>query len=129
MKNLILSILFSLTFTLGFSQSEKILLKSFPVLSNNIEFELDCEKTISKWEKSYIKVELYVKSNVNQTILDRLSSVGRYDFESKLVDGNQFIGVPKVKIDVKINDLILKETFFMKIWIPETIGKVDDFSI
>lgn len=129
MKNLILFVIFSLITSIGYSQSEKILLKSFPLLSNNVQFDLDFEKQTTTWDKSYIKVEFYVKSDVNQTILDRLSSMGRYDFESKLLNGIQVISAPKTKNEVKINDFIVKETFFIKIFIPETLGIVDNFNL
>jgi len=125
MKNLILLICLFIFSNSIYSQSEKTLLKSFVLSSNNLFFDFDWEKNVLTWDKNYIKFELVIKSETTQPNLDRISLSGRYDFESKLVNNTQIFSAPKTKLILKIGDKELKELFSIKIFVPENVKIVD----
>lgn len=125
MKNIILFISFFIISCTIFAQSEKTLLKSFVLSTNNVFFDFDCEKSISTWDKNYVKFEFIIKSETIQPILDKISQSGRYDFEFRVVDDVQIFSAPKTKLPLRIGEKDLKETYFIKIYIPENVKIVD----
>jgi hypothetical protein len=118
MKNLILLIFLLLTNYTLFGQSEKTLIKTFPINTTEIMFDFDCEKSISTWGSEYIKIEFVINCNMSQVILESLLKTNRYSLESNLVDGIQIISLPNLKT-LKIRDTELIEKFKVKVWVPD----------
>ena len=118
MKNLILLIFLLLTNYTLFGQSEKTLIKTFPLNTTEIMFDFDCEKSISVWDNDYVKIELTINSNMPQTTLESLLKTSRYNLESKVENGIQVIDLPKLN-QLKIGNVLLVEKLKIKVWIPE----------
>jgi len=118
MKNLILLLVFLLGSYISFGQSEKTLIRSFNVNVNEVVFPLECKKSVSTWDKTYVRVELSVKTNLRYEILDVLAKNGRYNFESQVNNQILIITLPNLKEKIKIGDLELLENFEIKIWLP-----------
>jgi hypothetical protein len=129
MKNLILFTAFLLLSLTSFSQSEKTLIKSYQVTSDKLYLNLMSEKTISTWDNNYIKLELYIKSDIPQSNLDKLTTMGKYNFESKSDNMVQIISLPKVESSYKNNPSTQVETFFIKVWIPSNVQIVDKIGV
>jgi|LakMenE18May11ns_1017448.scaffolds.fasta_scaffold9938115_3 hypothetical protein len=124
MKNLILLLVFLLGSYISFGQSEKTLIRSFNVNVNEVVFPLECKKSVLTWDKTYVRVELMVKTNLRYEILDVLAKNGRYNFESQINNQTLIITLPNLKDKIKIGELELVENFEIKIWLPnETIVK------
>ena len=124
MKNLILLLVFILGSYISFGQSEKTLIRSFNVNVNEVVFPLECKKSVLTWDKTYVRVELMVKTNLRYEILDVLAKNGRYNFESQINNQTLIITLPNLKDKIKIGELELVENFEIKIWLPnETIVK------
>lgn len=124
MKNLILSLVFLLSSYISFGQSDKTILRSFNVSVTDVVVDLNCKKTTFTWDKTYVRVELLVSTNLKREILDVVSKNGRYNFESKLINQTLTIYLPNIKEKIKIGEIELIENFEMKIWLPsETIMK------
>lgn len=117
MKNLILLIFLLLTNYTLFGQSEKTLIKTFPLNTTEIMFDFDCEKSISVWDNDYVKIELTINSNTPQTTLESLLKTSRYNLESKVENGIQVIDLPKLN-QLKIGNVLLVEKLKIKVWIP-----------
>lgn len=117
MKNLILLIFLLLTNYTLFGQSEKTLIKTFPLNTTEIMFDFDCEKSISVWDNDYVKIELTINSNMPQTTLESLLKTSRYNLESKVENGIQVIDLPKLN-QLKIGNVLLVEKLKIKVWIP-----------
>ena len=118
MKNLILLLVFLLGSYISFGQSEKTLIRSFNVNVNEVVFPLECKKSVWTWDKTYVRVELSVKTNLRYEILDVLAKNGRYNFESQVNNQMLIITLPNLKEKIKIGDLELFENFEIKIWLP-----------
>ena len=118
MKNLILLIFLLLTNYTLFGQSEKTLIKTFPLNTTEIMFDFDCEKSISVWDNDYVKIELTINSNMPQTTLESLLKTSRYNLESKVENGIQVIDLPKLN-QLKIGNALLVEKLKIKVWIPD----------
>jgi len=118
MKNLILLIFLLLTNYTLFGQSEKTLIKTFPLNTTEIMFDFDCEKSISVWDNDYVKIELTINSNMPQTTLESLLKTSRYNLESKVENGIQVIDLPKLN-QLKIGNVLLVEKLKIKVWIPD----------
>jgi hypothetical protein len=124
MKNLILFLVFLFYVHISFGQSEKTLVKSFNVNVNEVVFNLNCKKSLLTWDKTYVKVELIVKTNLRYEILDVLVKNGRYTFNGEISSQTLTISLPNLKDKIKIGDNELSESFEIKIWSPiETIKK------
>ena len=63
------------------AQAEKTLVKSVDLNGNiAITAALNGHTTISEWDKDFIRITTHVKlTNSNESILERLVSVGRYE--------------------------------------------------
>ena len=118
MKNIIWLLVFLLGSFTSFGQSEKTLLKSFNVNVNEVIVDMECKKSISTWDKLYVKIELLVKTNMRVEILDVLAKNGRYTFESNIDGGKLYISIPNLQNKIKIGGVDLVETFEIKIWLP-----------
>jgi hypothetical protein len=91
---------------------------------NEVVFPLECKKSVLTWDKTYVRVELMVKTNLRYEILDVLAKNGRYNFESQINNQTLIITLPNLKDKIKIGELELVENFEIKIWLPnETIVK------
>lgn len=129
MKNIILLVLFLMGSYISFGQSEKTLIRSFNVNANEVIFDFDCKKTFLNWEKTYVRVELVVKTNLKFEILDILTKNGRYNFESKLKNNKLLITLPNLRDKIKIGETELVESFEMKIWLPKESFMNDNISL
>ena len=129
MKNLIFFIVFLLNSLFLFGQSEKTIIKSFNLNTNNVLLELDCPKTISSWDKPYVKVELIVTANFKTEFMDVLVKNGRYKFESIYENGKLIVTLPSLKNKMKIGDVDLEEKFKLKIWLPDNSQPKENISL
>lgn len=118
MKNLIWLFVFLFSSFISFGQSQKILIKSFNVNVNEVVLNMDCKKSVSTWDKSYVKIEMTITTNMRYEILDVLSKNGRYKMESNVNGNKLFISIPNLQNKIKIGDIELLEDFEMKIWLP-----------
>lgn len=118
MKNLIWLFVFLLGSFISFGQSEKTLIKSFNINVNEVVLNMECKKSVSTWDKLYIRVELLVKTNMRTEILEVLVKNGRYTMESNIDGGKLFISIPNLQNKIKIGGVDLIENFEIKIWLP-----------
>lgn len=102
-----------------FGQYEKTFIRSFNVNSENVIFDIECSKTITTWDKAYIKVELVVNTNFKPEIMDIFVKNGRYNFILDISKGYPIITIPDIKKKIRLQDTDLIETFKMNIWLPE----------
>ena len=118
MKNFIWLLIFLLGSFVSFGQSQKTLIKSFNVNVDEVTINIEGNKSVSTWDKSYVKVEMTIKTNMRYEILDVLSKNGRYKMESNIDGGKLFISIPNLQNKIKIGDIELLEDFEMKVWLP-----------
>ena len=118
MKNFIWLLIFLLGSFVSFGQSQKTLIKSFNVNVDEVVLNMECTTSVSTWDKSYVKVEMTIKTNMRYEILDVLSKNGRYKMESNIDGGKLFISIPNLQNKIKIGDIELLEDFEMKVWLP-----------
>jgi hypothetical protein len=118
MKNFIWLLLFLLGSFVSFGQSQKTLIKSFNVNVDEVTINIEGNKSVSTWDKLYVRVELIVKTNMRNEILEVLVKNGRYNFESQINNQILTISLPNLKDKIKIGELDLVENFEIKIWLP-----------
>ena len=118
MKNFIWLLIFLLGSFVSFGQSQKTLIKSFNVNVDEVTINIEGNKSVSTWDKSYVKVEMTIKTNMRYEILDVLSKNGRYKMESNIDGGKLFISIPNLQNKIKIGDIELLEDFELKVWLP-----------
>jgi hypothetical protein len=118
MKNFIWLLIFLLGSFVSFGQSQKTLIKSFNVNVNEVTINIEGNKSVSTWDKLYVRVELIVKTNMRNEILEVLVKNGRYNFESQINNQILTISLPNLKDKIKIGELDLVENFEIKIWLP-----------
>jgi hypothetical protein len=121
MKNFIWLLIFLLGSFVSFGQSQKTLIKSFNVNVDEVVLNMECTTSVSTWDKSYVKVEMTIKTNMRYEILDVLSKNGRYKMESNIDGGKLFISIPNLQNKIKIGDIELIEDFYMKLWLPSEV--------
>ena len=121
MKNFIWLLIFLLGSFVSFGQSQKTLIKSFNVNVDEVTINIEGNKSVSTWDKSYVKVEMTIKTNMRYEILDVLSKNGRYKMESNIDGGKLFISIPNLQNKIKIGDIELLEDFEMKLWLPSEV--------
>lgn len=126
MKNLILFTMFFLTCFVSFGQYEKTLIKSFNVNVSDVLFDMDCNKSINKWDKPYIKVELIVKTNFNADILTKN---GRYIFESKIDNNILIVNLPNLKNKIRIGESDFIEDITLRVWLPDSTSIKESMSL
>ena len=127
-KNIIMKIFIAL-FTLIFSfsigasaQAEKTLVKSLPIETSTIALSLPGKVTISEWDKDFARLTTSVQlKNFNETILKRLTEVGRYELISNTENGQLLLTMPKVAKQVTIKEVKLKEVFEFTIMVPKGV--------
>ena len=102
----------------SFGQSQKTLIKSFNVNVDEVTINIEGNKSVSTWDKLYVRVELIVKTNMRNEILEVLVKNGRYNFESQINNQILTISLPNLKDKIKIGELDLVENFEIKIWLP-----------
>lgn len=129
MKNLILLFVFLLGSFISFGQSEKTLIRSFNVNVNEVVIPFECKKNVFTWDKTYVKVELIVKTNIRYEILDVLAKNGRYNFESEIDGQSLLISLPNLSNKIKIGDLELIENMEIKIWLPNETTLKENINI
>lgn len=122
MRNLILTALILLTTLFAFGQSDKILCKSFVDCSKDFVVNVDCPKTIQRWNATYAKVELTIHTNVSAEVLSSMVKAGRYDYEVNVVDGMQVITLPKLSNQIILRGVVVSEILSMNIWLPEEVN-------
>ena len=118
MKNFIWLLIFLLGSFVSFGQSQKTLIKSFNANVNEVTINIEGNKSVSTWDKLYVRVELIVKTNMRNEILEVLVKNGRYNFESQINNQILTISLPNLKDKIKIGELDLVENFEIKIWLP-----------
>ena len=118
MKNFIWLLIFLLGSFVSFGQSQKTLIKSFNVNVDEVTINIEGNKSVSTWDKLYVRVELMVKTNMRNEILEVLVKNGRYNFESQINNQILTISLPNLKDKIKIGELDLVENFEIKIWLP-----------
>ena len=118
MKNFIWLLVFLLGSFVSFGQSHKTLIKSFNVNVDEVTINIEGNKSVSTWDKLYVRVELIVKTNMRNEILEVLVKNGRYNFESQINNQILTISLPNLKDKIKIGELDLVENFEIKIWLP-----------
>ena len=118
MKNFIWLLVFLLGSFVSFGQSQKTLIKSFNVNVDEVTINIEGNKSVSTWDKLYVRVELIVKTNMRNEILEVLVKNGRYNFESQINNQILTISLPNLKDKIKIGELDLVENFEIKIWLP-----------
>jgi hypothetical protein len=118
MKNFIWLLIFLLGSFVSFGQSQKTLIKSFNVNVDEVTINIEGNKSVSTWDKLYVRVELIVKTNMRNEILEVLVKNGRYNFESQINNQILTISLPNLKDKIKIGELDLVENFEIKIWLP-----------
>lgn len=106
MNRLIITILHMFIFiNISFSQTERILVKQFPLTSANsivIDFTNDVE--VKYIDAKYPKINIKIKSSLSSSASDALVRMGRYDFETR-VDGDDFIiSIPKLNKKITLGD-------------------------
>ena len=118
MKNFIWLLVFLLGSFVSFGQSQKTLIKSFNVNVDEVTINIEGNKSVSTWDKLYVRIELIVKTNMRNEILEVLVKNGRYNFESQINNQILTISLPNLKDKIKIGELDLVENFEIKIWLP-----------
>jgi hypothetical protein len=118
MKNFIWLLIFLLGSFVSFGQSQKTLIKSFNANVNEVTINIEGNKSVSTWDKLYVRVELIVKTNMRNELLEVLVKNGRYTLESNINGGKLFISIPNLQNKIKIGDVELVENFEIKIWLP-----------
>ena len=118
MKNFIWLLIFLLGSFVSFGQSQKTLIKSFNVNVDEVTINIEGNKSVSTWDKLYVRVELIVKTNMRNELLEVLVKNGRYTLESNINGGKLFISIPNLQNKIKIGDVELVENFEIKIWLP-----------
>jgi hypothetical protein len=118
MKNFIWLLIFLLGSFVSFGQSQKTLIKSFNLNVDEVTINIEGNKSVSTWDKLYVRVELIVKTNMRNEILEVLVKNGRYNFESQINNQILTISLPNLKDKIKIGELDLVENFEIKIWLP-----------
>jgi len=119
MKNFILVLTFLLTSFGVFSQSNKTLVKSFTNVTDNVSFEVSCEKTIKYWPNSYVRIEVNISTNYSEELLSSLVKSGRYDLFSKIENGVTLISLPNLSREIVIRGEKIKEKLNLVVWLPE----------
>ncbi|MCH2044500.1 MAG: hypothetical protein MK212_10325 [Saprospiraceae bacterium] len=74
-----------------------------------------------KWGKESIEVELIVKSQVPQAVLDVLAQKGRYEVAARKVNGDLLLDVPNLKKTVIIKGKALEENITVRLSHPKFI--------
>ena len=118
MKNFIWLLIFLLGSFVSFGQSQKTLIKSFNANVDEVTINIEGNKSVSTWDKLYVRVELIVKTNMRNELLEVLVKNGRYTLESNINGGKLFISIPNLQNKIKIGDVELVENFEIKIWLP-----------
>lgn len=110
------------------AQAEKTLVKSVDLNGNiAITAALNGHTTISEWDKDFIRITTHVKlTNSNESILERLVSVGRYEISLDEVDGVMTLTMPKASTAVVLKGTSLVEQYSFEITVPKKISiKID----
>ncbi len=123
MKKLIFSALFALAMQLGFAQenSEKNLIKSFdPQGASAIILDIKTKEINSTvWNGGMMRVELLIKANMPDVVLDQLVKAGRYTVEAvKNEDGTFTVTAPNLSKVVTIKGKDLQEEIFVQVQTP-----------
>jgi len=123
MKKLFFSALFALAMQAGFAQenSEKNLIKSFdPQGAQAIVLDIKTKEiTTTVWNGGMMRVELLVKANMPDVVLDQLVKAGRYTVEAtKNEDGTFTVTAPNLAKTVTIKGKDLQEEIFVQVQTP-----------
>jgi len=123
MKKLFFSALFALAMQAGFAQdnSEKNLIKSFdPQGAEAIVLDIKTKEiTTTVWNGGMMRVELLVKANMPDVVLDQLVKAGRYTVEAtKNADGTFTVTAPNLAKTVTIKGKDLQEEIFVQVQTP-----------
>jgi len=102
--------------------------------SNMVFFDLPGEVAVEVWDRNYIKVEIDVTTNLeNENVFEYLKESGRYDIE-KSFNTYYFLelNLSNIREEVRVNHIVLEETFKFKITVPWDIdieaGKNNDMT-
>lgn len=119
MKNLILILSFLLIGNIVFSQSEKILTKTFTCETDKVLIDINGIKKINYWESNMIKINLTINVNTIPDNLNSLVKINRYALVSSLENSVLVIKFLKELQKITINNQKLIENFEMEIWLPK----------
>lgn len=74
-----------------------------------------------KWGKEFIEVELIVRSQMPQAVLDILAQKGRYEVAIRKVNGDLLLDVPNLKKTVIIKGKTLEENITVRLSHPKFV--------
>lgn len=121
MKKIITILMMAIIFSSGlWAQAEKTLVKLVKLDGYTaLATVLSGDVSVSEWDKDFIRVTTHVElENSNNVILERLVSVGRYEFEVKEEAGEMVIHMPKIVKPVNLKGNLLIEKFSYEINVP-----------
>lgn len=114
MKNFILFLSLLLISNFIKAQSNKQLIRSIKCEVSLIQIDMGYHREISYWESGYIKMEIYITSQLPQTKLDYEVSSGKYDIIELLKDKLKIVKFKNIKNEVDDNIKI-------KLFVPKNI--------
>lgn len=93
------------TYSVQGQGAEKTLVKAFNVSGQSLIF-MDVEGSVEvrTWNEATMRVQMNITlQNGTESMLKSLMTTGRYNLESKMVDGKMSVVAPKLERQIKLN--------------------------
>ena len=109
---------------LGLAQTQKTLVKTFPVTTETetVTFAMKGDATVTEWEKETIRIVTTIKAqNIEEKVLKALIIAGRYNYQVTLDKelGTATFDLPKMERTIFINGKDLEDVLEFEIFIPQ----------
>jgi hypothetical protein len=121
MKNII-TLLFALIITTTLSAQTKVVRTLNPQKCPNVNIKVPNDLIEHKaWEEGGVRIEITIKVNLPDLVLQELVKAGRYELLGKKVEENYFLSAPNMDIPISIEENRIKEVVSIKVTTPEYI--------
>lgn len=109
---------------LGLAQTQKTLVKTFPVTTETetVTFAIKGDATVMEWEHETIRIVTTIKAqNIEEKVLKALIIAGRYDYQVTLDQelGTATFDLPKMERTIFINGRDFEDVLEFEIFIPQ----------
>ena len=122
MKNAI-TLLFVLVITTTLSAQTKLVKTLNPQKCPNVNIKIPNDLIQHEaWEEGGVRVDITIKVNLPDAVLQELIKAGRYELSGKKVEENYFVSTPNMDIPISVEEKLIKEMVSIKVTTPEYIA-------
>lgn len=110
--------------SIAFTQSEKTLVKSFPLeASQTVSLDLPGAIKVKTWDGDLLRIQMTITlQNGNEAVLKSLISAGRYNLIAKVNGSTMNVTAPSLAREVQIGGKALGDNVTFLVFAPKNIS-------